>query len=124
MLSLLFVFAFISSPWVYCHTINRYTSTYDQKISLVCKNLDMIKKYRDSFIKKYFLVRSDKFDSVAACASLCSFFNDGLYFMKTSRFTIIILKSVEPLPPSALFRILIQTSGAISVALDTQSNNL
>ena len=75
-------------------------------------------------IKHYFIVRSDQFDSEAACASLCSYFNDGLYFIKAPSFTVIILKSVEPLLPSASFRIQIQTSGAISVTLDTQSSNL
>ena len=79
---------------------------------------------KEGLINNCFTVRSDKFDSVAACASLCSFFNDGLYFIKTSSFTVITLKSVEPLLPSALFRSYIQTSGAFSVTLDTQSSNL
>ena len=45
-----FVLVFISSQWVYCHSNHRYSSSDNQKITLVCKNKDMIREFFKSLI--------------------------------------------------------------------------
>ena len=44
-----FVLVFISSPWVYCHSNQRYTSSNNQKITLVCKNKDMVRQFLTAY---------------------------------------------------------------------------
>ena len=45
-----FVLVFISSHGVYCHSNHRYTSSNNQKITLVCKNKDMVRQFFNSLL--------------------------------------------------------------------------
>ena len=43
-----FVLVFLSSHGVYCHSNHRYTSSNNQKITLVCKNKDKVRQFVNS----------------------------------------------------------------------------